>query len=113
MYVLPGNHESADMVAGMCARHGLHDFHERHIQVGRWQVAGLGYSSPTPFHTPGEYSEPQIAERLLRFAELTPLVPGPEDLIGQTAVEVVCHCPVQSRMLQEVALAAGFKHKEK
>ena len=44
----------------MCARHGLHDFHERHIQVGRWHVAGLGYSNPTPFNTPGEYSEPQI-----------------------------------------------------
>ena len=43
----------------MCARYGLHDFHGRHLQVGKWHVAGLGYSSPTPFHTPGEYSEPQ------------------------------------------------------
>jgi hypothetical protein len=80
VYVLPGNHESADMVAEMCARRGLHDFHERHFRVGRWQIAGLGYSSPTPFQTPGEYSEPQIAERLQRFAELTPLV-------------LVCHAP--------------------
>ncbi len=46
-------------VAGMCARHGLHNFHERHFQVGQWHVAGLGYSNPTPFNTPGEYSEPQ------------------------------------------------------
>ena len=89
VYVLPGNHESADMVAGMCARHGLHDFHQRHFQVGRWQVAGLGYSSPTPFHTPGEYSEAQIADRLQPFAELTPLV-------------LVCHAPPYGTMLDQI-----------
>jgi Icc-related predicted phosphoesterase len=80
VYVLPGNHESADQVAGMCARYGLHNFHERHFHVGKWHVAGLGYSSPTPFNTPGEYSEPQLASRLQRFAELDPLV-------------LVCHAP--------------------
>ena len=80
VYVLPGNHESADQVAGMCARHGLHNFHQRHFQAGKWYVAGLGYSNPTPFNTPGEYSEPQIAERLARFAELDPLV-------------LICHAP--------------------
>ena len=80
VYVLPGNHESAEQVAGMCARHGLHDFHGRHFQAGRWHVAGLGYSNPTPFNTPGEYSEPQIADRLARFAELDPLV-------------LICHAP--------------------
>ena len=66
VYVLPGNHESASQIADMCARYGLHDFHRRHMQVGRWHVAGLGYSNPTPFDTPGEYSEPQLAERLER-----------------------------------------------
>jgi uncharacterized protein len=80
VYVLPGNHESADDVAAMCARHGLHNFHERHFSIGRWQVAGLGYSSPTPFNTPGEYSEHQLADRLQRFAELDPLV-------------LICHAP--------------------
>ena len=89
MYVLPGNHESAEMVSGMCALHGLHDFHERHIQVGRWHVAGLGYSSPTPFHTPGEYSEQQLAERLQRFAELTPLV-------------LICHAPPYGTVLDQI-----------
>src|SRR3974390_720328 len=49
VYVLPGNHEAAEQVSGMCARSALHDFHGRHIQVGKWQVAGLGYSNPTPF----------------------------------------------------------------
>lgn len=98
MYVLPGNHESADQVAGMCARYGLHDFHERHFQAGRWHIAGLGYSSPTPFNTPGEYSEPQIAERLQRFAGLSPLV-------------LVCHAPPYGTELDQVrpGLHAGSR----
>jgi len=89
VYVLPGNHESHEMVSAMCAQHGLHDLHERHIQVGRWHVAGLGYSSPTPFHTPGEYSEQQLADRLERFAELTPLV-------------MVCHAPPYQTTLDQI-----------
>jgi Icc-related predicted phosphoesterase len=89
VYVLPGNHESAAQIAEMCARYGLHDFHQRHIQVGKWQVAGLGYSSPTPFNTPGEYSEPQMADRLLRFADLSPLV-------------LICHAPPYGTALDRV-----------
>jgi hypothetical protein len=89
VYVLPGNHESASQVANMCARCGLHDFHERHSEVGRWRVAGLGYSNPTPFHTPGEYSEAQMAEKLERFAELKPLA-------------LICHAPPYGTALDEV-----------
>jgi hypothetical protein len=74
VYVLPGNHESADDVARLCVRYGLHDFHEAQFQVGDWQVAGLGYSNPTPFNTPGEYSERELAARLARFAGLAPVV---------------------------------------
>lgn len=98
VYVLPGNHESAEQVAGMCARYGLHDFHERHFEVGRWHVAGLGYSSPTPFNTPGEYNEAQIAERLERFAELSPLV-------------LVCHAPPYGSVLDQIrpGLHAGSR----
>jgi hypothetical protein len=94
VYVLPGNHESADQIAGMCARYGLHNLHERHFQVGHtgvgnWRVAGLGYSSPTPFKTPGEYTETQLAERLERFAELKPLA-------------LVCHAPPFGTALDQV-----------
>jgi Icc-related predicted phosphoesterase len=98
VYVLPGNHESAAQVAAMCARYGLHNFHERHFQVGRWRVAGLGYSSPTPFETPGEYSEAQLAERLERFAELKQLV-------------LICHAPPFGTALDRVrpGLNAGSK----
>ena len=89
VYVLPGNHESAEQIEGMCARFGLHNLHERHIQVGGWHVAGLGYSNPTPFNTPGEYSEPQIAERLQRFADLDPLV-------------LICHAPPHGTALDQI-----------
>jgi Icc-related predicted phosphoesterase len=90
VYVLPGNHESADQVSGMCARYGLHNFHERHFQAGKWNIAGLGYSNPTPFNTPGEYSEPQLATRLQRFADLAPLV-------------LVCHAPPYGTALDQIS----------
>ena len=89
VYVLPGNHESTDDVTRLCTRHGLHDFHERHIAVGNWQVAGLGYSNPTPFNTPGEYSEHQLEERLTRFAGLAPLV-------------LICHAPPYGTALDQI-----------
>jgi Icc-related predicted phosphoesterase len=98
VYVLPGNHESSADVAAMCARYGLHNFHERHIRVSGWHVAGLGYSNPTPFNTPGEYSEPQLADRLQRFAELNPLV-------------LVCHTPPHDTALDRIrpGLHAGSR----
>ena len=89
VYVLPGNHESADQVGNMCARYGLHNLHHRHFRVGKWHVAGLGYSSPTPFHTPGEYSETQLAARLQSFAELSPLV-------------LICHAPPYGTSLDQI-----------
>ncbi|HKE21921.1 MAG TPA: metallophosphoesterase [Bryobacteraceae bacterium] len=98
VYVLPGNHESAEQIGGLCARFGLHNLHGRHIEVGRWQVAGLGYSNPTPFNTPGEYSELQIGERLQRFADLDPLV-------------LICHAPPHDTALDQIrpGLHAGSR----
>jgi Icc-related predicted phosphoesterase len=55
-YVIPGNHESAQQVSDLCARFGLKDFHGGRIEIGGFHVIGLGYSNPTPFDTPGEYS---------------------------------------------------------
>lgn len=80
VWVLPGNHESESQVAALCDRFGFHPFHQQSFVVDGWNIAGLGYSSPTPFNTVGEYSEPQLAVRLEPFAELDPLV-------------LVCHCP--------------------
>ncbi len=98
VWVLPGNHESAGQVAEMCEKHGLHNFHEKQFTLGKWKVAGLGYSSPTPFHTPGEYSEEQIAARLAPFASLDPLV-------------LICHAPPFGTTLDQIrtGLHAGSR----
>jgi len=52
-------------------------------------VAGLGYSNPTPFHTPGEYSEAELARKLEAFAGLAPLA-------------LICHCPPQGTALDQI-----------
>lgn len=89
VWVLPGNHESERDVAEFCAGFGFEPFHGRSMEVNGYQVAGLGYSCPTPFHTPGEYSEQEIAERLEEFAGLAPLV-------------LICHCPPKGTPLDRV-----------
>ena len=73
VWVLPGNHETAAGTRELCARFGLTDFHRQIRQLGSTHWAGLGYSNPTPFNTPGEYTEEQIAEALAAFNGLAPL----------------------------------------
>jgi uncharacterized protein len=89
MYVLPGNHESTQDIEALCARFGFVNFHEQTMQIGSTHVAGLGYSSPTPFATPGEYSEDEIAVRLEKFANLKPMV-------------LICHCPPLNTALDRI-----------
>ena len=98
VYVLPGNHESAADTRAMCSRFHLHDFHQQHMALGAWHLAGLGYSNPTPFDTPGEYSEAEIAENLAPFAALDPLV-------------LVCHAPPHGTALDQIrpGLHAGSR----
>ena len=74
MYVIPGNHESESDIADFCGEYGFHDFHGQTIEISGQAVAGLGYSNPTPFNTPGEYSEDELAKRLARFASLNPRI---------------------------------------
>lgn len=88
VYVIPGNHESAQDVAEFCGTYGFEDFHGRQMKIGEWNVAGLGYSNPTPFDTPGEYSEAEMGERLEKFAALDPLV-------------MICHCPPRGTALDD------------
>jgi len=66
VYLLPGNHESERQNADLAARYGLIDFHGRSFEAGGYRIAGLGCSTPTPFNTPGEYSEEEMARRLAR-----------------------------------------------
>jgi hypothetical protein len=89
VYVMPGNHETVQDIDGFCKHFGFVNFHEGKIEVGGVHVAGLGYSGPTPFDTPGEYSEEELALRLAKFAGLKPLV-------------LICHAPPLNSSLDRV-----------
>ena len=89
VWVLPGNHESASQIIAFCDQYGLNNFHQQQFTVGLWHIAGLGYSSPTPFDTPGEYTELQLASLLAPLSSLHPLV-------------LVCHAPPYGTALDEV-----------
>lgn len=95
MYVIPGNHESEADIVRMCSDYGFTNLHGKSIEAGGAHIAALGYSSPTPFNTPGEYSEQQIASKLQPFAALKPLV-------------LICHCPPRDTDLDGVKPGAHF-----
>ncbi|MFZ3218335.1 MAG: metallophosphoesterase [Candidatus Acidiferrales bacterium] len=73
LFVLPGNHETHQQTKAFCQQHGFVDFHRQTRQVAGTNWAGLGYSNITPFKTPGEYSEAEIAAALGQFAGLEKL----------------------------------------
>lgn len=77
LWVLPGNHETHDDTRAFCRRFGFVDFHRQVRPLesarGTTQWAGLGYSNVTPFNTPGEYSEAEIATALAAFDRIRPL----------------------------------------
>jgi Icc-related predicted phosphoesterase len=98
MYVLPGNHESEKNIADFCERYGFVNFHGGSLEIGATHVAGLGYSTPTPFDTPGEYSEEEMAARLAQFVEWRPDV-------------LICHAPPLNTDLDRIrpGLHAGSR----
>lgn len=89
LLVIPGNHESESDIAAFCDRFGFDAVHGLRRDLGGHDFAFLGYSNPTPFDTPGEYSEAEIAHRLEVFRE-----PPPEVL--------VCHCPPRDTPLDQM-----------
>lgn len=89
VYVIPGNHESEQQIADMCAHCGLHNFHGGRMEVDGFHVVGLGYSNPTPFDTPGEYSEEELETRLHEFDGLQPMI-------------AICHVPPRGTMLDRI-----------
>jgi len=89
-WVLPGNHETDEQIREFCTHYGLVDFHQQVRNLGATQWAGLGYSNPTPFNTPGEYTEEEIAEALTHFDGLKPLY-------------LVVHFPPYGTQLDQVA----------
>ena len=94
MYVMPGNHESAPQITGFCAKFGFQDFHGGRVKVGDFEVVGLGYSNPTPFDTPGEYCEEELATRLHHFDGIRPMI-------------AICHAPPWGTMLDRIT---NLKH---
>ena len=98
VYVLPGNHESASDIAAFCERFEFVDFHGATAEIGGVRFAGLGYSTVTPFDTPGEYGEDEIAERLEKFVVWKPQV-------------LVCHSPPLGTPLDRIidGLHAGSR----
>lgn len=90
LWVLPGNHETHDDTRDLCARHGFVDFHRQTRKIGATEWAGLGYSNITPFKTPGEYSEEQIAQALAKFD-------------GIEKLHLVVHFPPANTSLDEFA----------
>ena len=98
IYVLPGNHESEKNIGDFCERHAFVNFHGGTLEIEGTRVAGLGYSTPTPFETPGEYSEEEMAARLEKFAEWNPAV-------------LICHAPPLNTDLDRIrtGLHAGSR----
>jgi Icc-related predicted phosphoesterase len=95
MYVIPGNHESESDIAHICEQYGFHNFHGQTLQLGSYTVAGLGYSNPTPFNTPGEYTEQELAARLDKFTGIDPLI-------------LLCHTPPKDSKLDRAGEGQHF-----
>jgi len=98
VYVLPGNHESAADVERFCGEFGFHNFHAGTAEIAGVRFAGLGYSTVTPFDTPGEYSEQEIAAHLVKFVDWKPQV-------------LICHSPPLDTALDRIkeGLHAGSR----
>lgn len=95
LWAMPGNHETAEDIASFCQTYGFRFFHAASFETGGWHLAGLGYSNPTPFNTPGEYSEEELATKLAPFAELRPLA-------------LVSHAPPKDTPLDEAGPGRHF-----
>ncbi len=95
LWMMPGNHESDSDMAAFCKAQGLHDLHCASFEAAGYHVAGLGCSNPTPFDTPGEYTEAQLAEKLAPFGALKPLV-------------LICHCPPKDTALDAAGPGQHF-----
>jgi len=89
LYMLPGNHETEQDIADFCDAFSCTNFQGKMLNIGKVNFAGLGYSNPTPFNTPGEFTEEELARRLSDFDKLDPLV-------------MICHAPPLNTRLDRV-----------
>ena len=98
LWVMPGNHETAEQISEFCENFGFNDFHDKTFDAAGKHFAGLGYSNTTPFDTPGEYTDDELTEKLSKFSSLEPLV-------------LVCHCPPANTDLDEAKPGSHFGSK--
>ena len=67
----------------------LERLHGGYLRVGDFHLVALGYSNPTPFDTPGEYSEEELETKLHAFDGLKPMI-------------AVCHAPPYGTSLDRI-----------
>ncbi|MFA5787359.1 MAG: metallophosphoesterase [Actinomycetota bacterium] len=90
LYLLPGNHETAEAVEQVCSQFGFRPLHAHSYAMrGGWFLAGVGLSPPTPFNTPGDVADEDLAVVLEAYRGLSPLVlaahvPPAETPLGTT-----------------------------
>ncbi len=97
LWLLPGNHETHQQTRALCDQFGFVDFHRQVRSLGGAHWAGLGYSNPTPFDTPGEYTEEEIGEALAAFD-------------GLQSLYLVVHFPPHGTRLDQVGLLGRGSH---
>jgi Icc-related predicted phosphoesterase len=61
-YAVHGNMDTPDVI-GCLTQAGV-NIHGKKVRMKDWNIVGLGGSNPTPFHTPSEFSEEEIASIL-------------------------------------------------
>lgn len=95
LWVMPGNNETDEQVRRFCSQHGFRAFHDTSRELGGTHIVGMGYSNPTPFDTPGEYTEEELARRLGRYARLRPQI-------------LVSHAPPKDTAVDQAAPGLHF-----
>lgn len=68
-WLMPGNNETWEQTQVLGKKYGFVDFHQKVIEQDGFVFAGLGYSLPTPFNTPGEVSEEEFEKALKSFKD--------------------------------------------
>lgn len=74
LWLFPGNHETESQIQTLCLQYGFTDFHKKINKLEKYHLAGFGLCSPTPFGTPGEVGEEEIAKSLDKFKGLKNLI---------------------------------------
>jgi len=64
LFAIPGNDDGPEIDGALINHPWVCDLDQRVVLHDQYELLGFGYSNLTPWHTPRELSEPQIAARL-------------------------------------------------